>query len=72
MNIKSMSRTEKKELLRTLYLNDYGVVREVIEELAAELASSNDLSIPDNEKKEIEQIVDAHFKEYADVFKALA
>lgn len=72
MNTKSMSREEKKEMIKTLYLNDYEIVKEAIHELAADLELSKDLNIPEHERREVEKIVNAHFSEYADVFKALA
>ncbi len=72
MNTKSMTREEKKELLKTLYLSDFEIVKEVINELASELELSNGLDIPENERRELDKIVNAHFMEYADVFKALA
>lgn len=72
MNTIGMTRDEKKALLKAMYLNDYTMVKEVIEEIAADLELSEDLNIPDKERIELEKIVDEHFKKYAEVFKALA
>ena len=66
-----MSNNEKKRLLRALYLQQYDLVQEVIEELSEDLRHSN-LEISEDERTELEQIINAHFEQYDNVFKALA
>lgn len=71
MSIAEMTIEEKKELLRYLYLNQSDLVREVLMEINEEI-KNDDFHLSQSEKKEIEDIVDAHFDKYDSVFKALA
>jgi hypothetical protein len=71
MNIKKMSVQEKKEVLRQFYLGEQDLIREVLDELSAEIKQS-EFEMLDSDRSEIEKIIDDHFDQYESVFKALA
>ena len=71
MNIDMMSQEEKKEMLKHIYKSEGKLVKEVLEELSAEV-KDQEFEMTDSEKSEIENIIDDHFSKYDSVFKALA